>query len=436
MKKFLKEYKNPNEDRINHGIRNKSYDEDLITYIVDTCKSLEVLKYVKFISYKYISDEHLIDYNNYIKSRKRKKIKDETKYMMLADSRYGELILEFDIECKGEKKRISKRMLIPKADENGHYLIKGKKYFLLYQLVDNSTYTTKNNLTLKSLMPVALKRDVKEYSDTDGNKYTAPVYMIFVFRKEVDVLLFYFVKMGMQKTLEFFSVSKVIKFTDSEKDKETNVYFQINSKMFMEVNRYFFLKYQYTQSIVFMILNVINNRLNFNTLEDKQHWTEKIGAIFSTNIYNYLDKGLNTMTFFDRMLDETTKRILKLSPEHKKNIYTIVRWLIMDFNELKKKDNLDLNNKRLRCNEFIASLLTKEFSAKLNRIISLGSKVSIDRVEEIFKFSGDILLTQLFKSNLLRFDDIVNSKLRVPLHGDMYRKILLIAGNSLELKVL
>lgn len=407
MKKFLKEYVNPNEERINHGIISKSHDESLVTYIIDTCRSLEVLKYIKFVSYKYINDEHEIDFNNYIKSRRKKNKKDETKYMLLEDSRYGELILDFEISCKGETRRISKRMLIPKVDEDGYYFIKGKKYFLMYQLVDNSTYTTKNNLILKSLMPVSMKRDPKSFNDVTGQSYTAPCYVVYVFKKEVDILLFYFVKFGVKKTLEFFSVEKIIKFVDTCRDREKNIYFQVNSKMFLEVNRYFFLNYQYVKSIAFMMLGIINNRLTFDMLEDKVHWTERIGSIFSTNQYNYLEKGGNTMTFFDRMLDETTKRILKLQPENTKNIYTAVKWLIQEFNELKKKDNLDLNNKRLRCNEFIASLLTKEFSSKLNRIISLGAKVSIDRVEEIFKFSGDILMTQLFKSNLLRYDDVV-----------------------------
>ena len=53
------------------------------------------------------------------------------------------------------------------------------------------------------------------------------------------------------------------------------------------------------------------------------------------------------------------------------------------------KDNCDLNNKRLRCNEYIASLLTKEFSKRLNRIISMGEKATIDNIKELFRFSGD-----------------------------------------------
>ena len=78
------------------------------------------------------------------------------------------------------------------------------------------------------------------------------------------------------------------------------------------------------------------------------------------------------------------------------------------FNELRLKDNCDLENKRIRCNEYIASLLTKEFSRRLNRIISMGDKVTIDNLKEIFKFPGDILIQKMHTSGILRFNDNVN----------------------------
>ena len=56
---------------------------------------------------------------------------------------------------------------------------------------------------------------------------------------------------------------------------------------------------------------------------------------------------------------------------------------MQEFNELRLKDNCDLSNKRLRCNEYIASLLTKEFSKRLNRIISMGDKATIDNIREL-----------------------------------------------------
>ena len=44
-------------------------------------------------------------------------------------------------------------------------------------------------------------------------------------------------------------------------------------------------------------------------------------------------------------------------------------------------------NKRIRCNEYIASLLSKEFSKRLNRIISMGDRATIESMRELFKFS-------------------------------------------------
>lgn len=423
MKKFISEYKNPNEDRINFNLMDRSYDEELIQYLVNSCKSLEVLKYIKFFDYEYIDDETKIDINDYITTRKKNKKKTEdVRYMYLQDSRYAELRLRFKLECKGESTILTKKLLIPVPDENGYYTIKGKKYFLLYQLVDSSTYTTRQNLTLKSLMPVTIKRVPKEFTDTDGETYAAPTYVTYIFRKEMVIILFYFAKIGVKKTLEYFSVNSIVNFTSEESDKENNIYFAISSKVFLEVNRKFFQKYQYVQSIVFMILSICTNRVTLDNLDNKDYWIEKIGSMNASNVYNYYEKGLNTLTFFDRLMDETTKKTLKVHDENKKNIYSVLRWMIHNFNELRKKDNLDLDNKRLRCNEYIASLLTKAFSDRVNRIISLGNKVSLDKVKEIFRFPGDIILLQLYKSGL---------KLLGPISGNRYLENTLIAGNSL-----
>ena len=63
--------------------------------------------------------------------------------------------------------------------------------------------------------------------------------------------------------------------------------------------------------------------------------------------------------------------------------------MCQEFTTLRLKDNLSLDNKRLRCNEVISSLLTLEFSKRLNRIISLGEKATIDNYRDLFKFPGD-----------------------------------------------
>lgn len=391
MKKFIKEYRNSNTDRMNYGLINRENDYELVDYIVDCCKSLEVLKYVKFLGYEYITNEAEINTSEYIDARNRgkSKKKDPSRYMYLKDSRYAELQLKFHLECGDEEDEIVKKLLIPVPDERGYYTIKGTQYFLMYQIVDNSTYTTKSTLTLKSMMPVIMKLKMMTYTSIDDEEYTAPTYTINIFKKDADILLFYLAKMGIDETLKFFSVDKIIRFTATIDDKENNIYFSISSKMFLEVNKYFFDKYMYTKTIAFMLLNIVTNRLTFDILYNKYYWIESIGSLGTTTKTSQYEKGLNTLTFFDRMIDDTTKRILKVHPINKKDTYSILRWMIMNFNSLRKKDNLDLNNKRLRCNEYIASLLTKAFSERVNRIIALGSKATLKNIKEIFKFPGD-----------------------------------------------
>lgn len=401
MRKFLKEYNNPEEERINFDLINRVNDCELVDYIVECCKSLEVLEYIKFKGYELITNEADINTSEYIDQRARgKRDSKATKYMYMYDNRNAELRLTFELTCGDETETITKKILIPFPDNNGYYTVKGNKYFLLWQIVDNSTYTTKKSLILKSMMPVIIKMEKYASVSTSGEAFMAPTYTINIFRKDMDIMLFYLANGGIAWTLRYFSMDKLLNFTSEIIDNQKYIYFQVHSKLFIEVNREFFMKYTYVKSITFMILKILTNRVKIEDLFNCDYWIEVIGAIGTSNKNSQYDKGRKTMTFFNRIIDDTTKRILKLHPIHTKSIYSIIRWLIQNFEPLRRKDNLDLNNKRLRCNEYIASLLTKTFSERINRVISMGNKATMKNVKEIFKFNGDIILSQLHNSGL------------------------------------
>lgn len=448
MKKFIKEYVNPNEARINYGLLNREYDKSLVDYLIDSAKSLEVLQNevgsIKFLSHEFVEYESDIDYNNYIrtrKSKKKKKKEQDKKYMLMKESRFGELKLKFRLTCKGEKEDLVKSILVPLPDDDGVYTIKGKRYILMYQLVDASTYTTRTSVVLKSLMPVYLKRDLYARTDIEGNTFEAPIYSTTVFTKNIDIFYFYFTKMGVKNTLKYFSVDKFVNMTSTVNDKERYFYFQISSKLYIEVPKDVFIKHEYFRSIVFMVLKVCNNRINLENLENKVMWTEKIGNQYSVSS-NHYEKGKGVLMSLDRMLDETTKHILRINPEHKQDMYSIIRWMVQNYRELRQKDNMDLNNKRLRDGEYIASLLNKELSQRLVKVINYGKKLTKEKLRDVFKFPGEILLSQLFKSGLFRYDDQVNdmdmfNKLKYTInylsHIEviLYEKSSLIAGTSL-----
>ena len=434
MLSLLKQYQSEFEPELNHGLMDKTADAPLVDFIVDSWKSLEVVKNIKVVGYEYTDKESEIDVNKYIfKREKKKKKKERYDYKFVADDRFGKLTVHLQITIKEKNPTtgeifehiypIKKDMLVPIQDEEGYYYIHGKKYYLIYQLVEKSTYTSRSSVTLKSLMPVAVKRGIVEDTaitnnnftdeeidnsvtdcvDVNGLHYTLPFYNVYVFKKEIPVILFY-LKDGFISAMDFLGVSGAInlveKIPDDEKD---NLYFEISrNRCYLEVNRTLFHKHVYLQSIVGGILHVSTVRNTIDSFEKPEVWIKKLSGT------NNLEKGYDILNFFGRLLDETTKKNVKIHEYHRQDIYTLLRWMTQEFTTLRLKDNLSLDNKRLRCNEVISSLLTLEFSKRLNRIISLGEKATIDNYRDLFKFPGDILIQKMHTSGILRFDESVN----------------------------
>ena len=187
-------------------------------------------------------------------------------------------------------------------------------------------------------MPIAVKRHVTEIEDMDGHLYNVPYYTVFVFRKEILVLLFY-LSNGFDFTMDYLNVSDVIKFL-SEMPKDRNpdcIYFGLSSKCFMEVDRALFKEHQYIQSIVGAFKSIATSRMSLELLDDTYNWIKKIA-----NPSNYV-KGYSILKYVGRLLDLTTQKVLILPEYYNQDIYSILKWIMEHFNELRLKDNCDLS---------------------------------------------------------------------------------------------
>ena len=166
------------------------------------------------------------------------------------------------------------------------------------------------------------------------------------------------------------------------------------------------------RSIIGMMLDIVNNRASVENMVDKNFWLEKLGH--QPNIQQPAfkrAKAKNLLLSVDRMMDMTTRRVLNISVDHKDSMYSALRWMFMNYNDLKSKRIMDITNKRLRDNEYIASLMTRELSNTLYRIMSKVRKPqsrNLNTLEELFSFRGDILINNLYNSGLFKFDDVVN----------------------------
>ena len=193
---YIKSYGNSMvdfSDQVNYPLINKEYDNPMVDFIVDTIRAFEIVRYIKFTGYEYTEKESEVDEDRYIKHRgkgykktiivngKKKNIYCHD-YKEIDDSRCGLLTMHFEvsmevIERKDEKtkgklvmkkRNVTISILIPLEDAEGFYQLKGNKKYLIYQLTENSTYTTTNAVTLKSVMPVYIKRVNATEEDVDG----------------------------------------------------------------------------------------------------------------------------------------------------------------------------------------------------------------------------------------------------------------------------
>lgn len=148
MKKYLCDYVNEYEMRLNKELMEKGADSPLVDYIVDAWKSLEIVKNIKFIRYEYTEKESEIDINRYIFKRdKRKRKKDRVDYKFINDDRVGRLTVWMQVtldeknpktnEIETHQKMFRKDMLIPLQDEDGNFFIKGKNYYMIKSLIDH-----------------------------------------------------------------------------------------------------------------------------------------------------------------------------------------------------------------------------------------------------------------------------------------------------------
>ena len=82
MKSGIKDYVSEWEKDLNVSLMDKSSDDDLVNYIIDAWKSLEVVKQIHFDDFEYTTKESEIDINKHIfkREKKRKERKETTRF--------------------------------------------------------------------------------------------------------------------------------------------------------------------------------------------------------------------------------------------------------------------------------------------------------------------------------------------------------------------
>lgn len=440
MLDYVALYPNEHAKDFNETFLDGTCDVPMEECVISAMKEFEAIENIKIEYVKNIIDQDEIDFNYHVtninfKKKNIDKIEiPKKKYIMR--SRYGELTFGIRITTNLNERFIEKKILYPIRLEDGSYLNNGKKMDLIWQVLEASTYGQRGKITLKSRMPVIIYRNRhRSVTDVHGTVFIMPSYSYALDTKPkkggptagkkkskyINPVMIYSTKMGFSMTREFFGMTDIVDFVPEydEEDDDRFYFFPVNN-IFVRVDQYFFDKYQEVQAFTCMCCNLANKDfpVTMDKLENREYWMCRIGFVGSikgknNDIISFREKGRTTIYMIERLVDQTTIKNLRVPGCYKHNVYYLIYWMIMNFDELKAKRNLDVASKRIRRNEVVVNAsLGRKISENINKLVEKMGKSrmnTIDSLLELFNFNSNIILSSMRNmSDIVKADYITN----------------------------
>lgn len=360
MLDFIAQYETKFKERINRDMFTRAYDRPLVEYILDSCRNLEVIPAIKLVGWEFITDQTKIRTEIDKKNSKDPKIKNNRALERLAQPNrtlYDLLILHFRVTAKGRTADVTRKVRVLKQVKGLRYIRNGKRVMLLNQVVDNSTYVKKNVLNFKTtLYPIMLSTLKCKIKFIDGESMIVPRFNLDLFSKETNPLIYYLAHYGLEGTIELFNLNQVMAVTNEIFDEDTYLYLQVGPRLYIEVHEKAFYGHEFIPKFVATLYDALvsdkSSNITLKNVYDIDYWKGRLAEVFSKK--RNPEKGDRVMISFAKMMDPFTKRRLKLRKFHKRNTWTIIRWMMVNYEQLLQKDSNDLRYKRVRANEVLA----------------------------------------------------------------------------------
>ncbi len=416
IKNFISEISKEHIRSVNTTLFDRTKEPSIAEYIISGLKVIESLPYIKFVKWKHITDASKIDIKlnrRHIKNERIFKDKEISKLVSIRDTAQELLQMEFIINFEGDTRYIKKNLLIPSYIDSYHMLINGKEVLPQKQIVDMSTYNQKKSVKLKTtLTPIDIyKEPIKgEFKTTEGESFKIKTFIINLFTKELNPLYYYLAKFGLHRTIQYFGLKDIVDITYEIYDTDINYYFKVGKELYVEVDKRFFEADDFVRTFAYMIYDIAQTvKIKPEFIDDIDYWVVKLGSLFTKNTKTQLTKGNNVLVSFNRILDDITRDTLRLDKKHLQSTHSLIRWLIQNYSELRKKNNHDLTTKRIRCNEVTAFYFIQSMSKRINTLLN-KRKITIESIERIFNWNPDELFSIMIssKNTLLKYDSDIN----------------------------
>lgn len=438
MQEFVHLYTHPGVDMYNEKFLSASEDYSIEELVIICMKELEAISNITIESVKTVYDMDEIDINEHKINRNFKKKNDDTeipKFKYMTDDVYAEMQFGIRIKTNLNEKFIVKKILIP-VPVDGYFIFSNKRAKAIWQLLEASVYTQRGRITLKSRMPIIIYKSKKRpIMDVNGVEYDVRPFSYAMdtrsrsrkrgavaskknHNKFINPMMIYSAKLGVHDAIKFMGMQKAICMVqDAKPDSSKFLYFPLDD-VYIKVNKEMFEEIPMVRSTVGMLSNLSNHNfpVTWENLVDKDYWSSRIGFIGAPKdkqLKSYYEKGRTALYMIERLYDTMTKMNLRLPESQKANVYCILRWMMFEYDNLRQRDNIDINTKRIRKNEYIVkSSLGKKLSENINKIIpklSESRQNSMETLCELFNFPSNIIINVMKNLNdLIKPDELVN----------------------------
>ena len=411
----------------------KRDNEDIVNAIHEVVKSCERDKY---FTLKLLSFEAIYDYEDIFNTlrlheekrrRKNNKLENTYDFINIKDTDMILIKIEWLIRHNGierieedgvttevinPEKILEVLIAVPRFVKGYYFRLSGNYYTTTFQIVDGSTYNNStasqskvDTVTLKTIFsPLRIFRCFRTMKDlVSGQEINVIEYNANVFKNTVNALYYLLAHFGIYGLEQFLDIDCVSLSTEPIM-RDDFVCFEKHG-IYISCPKIYFQD-PVVQTFCSTLYAGIYKDTNINDLFNVRYWLKNLGAAFKNSS---IDKGLFVLDSIDGIYDNITKRDLHLPEEDKKNIYTIIRWLLREFSQLRVKENVDVRTKRIRIADYIAAIYANKLNLSMYRISDMGKRITLKKVEQAIYTQPMYILNNISaQSNLVSYRDMVN----------------------------
>lgn len=452
QREFIAYFNKNNKLHMNPDLFKRS-DKDIIEElkkVILSCErnnkyfSIKVLNFEVVDSYKEVQQILFDAYEQATKNKSKFKKKDNPYAgINLNESDIKLLLVDYHVKVMKTTNQINHKtgkpipteetfrviIAVPRIVDRYYIKINGIMRSTLYQIVDGSTYNNSNtnskvpNISFKIVfMAVRVFRYFLELEDIHGRTVKLTQYMSNIFNKTVPGFKYILAKFGFAGAMHFCGLNNIYITEDPVKDEEFFC-FKKADNLYISAPVYLVDNDLVTQAFISAVYVSLIPDMPFYQIFGDKFWCRSLGGSFNgtsedkmlaimngndNTITDTYDKGMSILDSFETIYDISTKESIRLPEDQKATMYHILRWILREFNALRRKNNLDVSIKKIRFAEYIASIYAIKIAKGIYRVADKNSKITTSDIRKAIRTDPMFLLNSISKSNLVSYRNMVS----------------------------